>query len=222
MLRQITRAEVVKMISTLENTRTAKFTEDDYNYVIDMGYAELATVNHVFYNEEVVSMDEYYASGELKISLEVEDDVAFVYDLYLTREDKSSDIFSHGIEKVRNTNAIYKDNRQTGMFHIDLSKVKDGKVDNAIIKYAFTPEATTEIIYIDQQTYLAMRDAFGCALYNRLNDVEREAQKRASLQRTAKAILPTYPNDYIIPEEGTDSMDEGRVSVRAMFSGLGV
>ena len=227
MLRQITRAEVIKLITTLDK-RTESFDDDDFNYVMDMGYAELGTVAHPFENEEVVPMSTYYDAGELKLTLDIEDDVAYVYDLYLTVEGLTDvTTYTNGIMKLRDENYIWKDSRQIGRVHVDLNNVNYDrnvgpvKIDNCIIKYAYTPTHTTENIYIDQPTYLAMRDAFGCALYNRLNDVERESQKRASLARTAAAILPSYPNDYRIPED-SNVVPEGRVYIRSVFKEFGV
>jgi hypothetical protein len=220
MLRPFTRAEVIKMISTLD-VRTKEFTDEDYNYVMNMGYAELATVTHAFYNEEVVALKDYYENDESKITLDITEDVAFIYDLYVTIEGQEDiELFKHGIRKIRDENIVYKDSRAIGRVHIDLANHKEPyPLDNAVIKYAFTPRDTTEVIYIDQPTMLAMRDAFGCALYNRLNDVERESQKRASLQRTALAIVPTYPNDFRVPDD-SDVAHEGRISVASIFKGF--
>ena len=230
MLRKITRAEVIKMISTLDK-RTESFTDEDYNYVMDMGYAELATIVQAFNNEEVVSMEPYYTNGEMKLTLDIEEDVSYIYETYLTIENQTDlTLHPHGIKKITDENAIYKDGRAVGRIHIDLNKlnldkygdtVSGTKADNAVIKYAFVPTHTTEDIYIDQPTYLAMRDAFGASLYNRLNDVERETQKRASLRRTAGAVLPVLPNDFRISAD-SNIADEGRVFIQSIFKGLGI
>ena len=227
MLRKITKPEIIKMISSLD-TRTNKFTEEEFDYIIDMGYAELVSVNSVFNNEEIVSMAEYYEAGELKISLDIEEDVSYIYDMYLTKEGlEDTRIYPHGIHKIRNENAIYKDANSVGRIHIDLDQVPvdDGLsqrlVSNAVVLYAYTPSHTSEDVYIDQPTYLSMRDAFGCALYNKLNDTERETQKRASLQRTATLIPNKYPADFRI-DRNSDVLDEGRVYIQSVFKGLSV
>ncbi len=225
MLRKITKNEIITMIKSLDK-RTDKFSDDDYDYVMDMGYAELATVTQAFYNEEVVSMTTYYDTGESKVTLDVEEDVLYIYETYLTIENQTDILrFPHGIAKITDENAIYKDGRYVGRVHVDLDKVNtdrfgetliSGNADNAVIKYAFTPTSTSEDIFIDQGTYLAMRDAFGAALYNKLNDTEKESQKRASMHRTALAITPRYPNDFRITED-SNVASEGRVYIRSIF-----
>jgi len=227
MLKKVTRAEVLKMIQTLDK-RTESLTDDDFNYIIDMGYAELNTIAHPFENEEVVPLKPYYDNGELKFTVDVVEDVSYVYDLYLTIEGHQ-DIhqYKHGVQKLRNENVVYKDGRRVGRVHVDLTNLKtlaeaDNKpADNLVIKYSYTPTHTTEDIYVDQPTLLAMRDAFGCALYNRLNDTDRESQKRAALGRTASAIVPRYPNDFRVPMDEPIA-EEGRSYVRSMFNGLKV
>jgi len=217
MLRKITRPEIEQLIKSLD-TRAKTFSEEDFNFVIDMGYAELGTFNHLFYNEEVIDLRPQYEAGELRFSLDIEEDVSFIYDLYLSKNDPEFDTLD-GQDKERSKKAIYKDSRYPGRVHVNLNEADD-TYEVAVLKYSFTPQSTTEEIYIDQPTYLAMRDAFGCALYNKLNDVERESQKRASLARTANSVIPKYPEDYIIPKDNDKSESRGRVYRRAMFSGL--
>ncbi len=230
MLRKITRSEIITLIKNFDK-RTETFTDEDYNYVMDMGYAELATIVHAFTNEEVVSLKPFYEAGENKFTIDVEEDVAYVYDLYLTIENLTNlDLYKHGIKKLTDENIVYKDSRMVGRVHVDLTNmdketypeiVEGTPANNLVIKYAYTPTSTTEDIYIDQPTYLAMRDAFGAALYNRLNDVERESQKRASLQRTGLAIVPQLPNDFRIIGD-SDIADEGLIVARSVFKGFGV
>lgn len=217
MLRQITRTEIETLIKNLD-TRAKTFTSDEFDYVINMGYAELSTFNHLFYNEEIVSLADQYEAGELSFVMDIEEDVAFIYDLYLAKESSDESLLD-GIKKERTKRAIYKDERYAGRVHVNLDNA-DTSYENAVIKYSFTPRATSEHLYIDQQTYLALRDAFSCSLYNKLGDVERESQKRASLARTARAVIPKYPQDYIIPNDTRESETEGRIYKRSMFSGL--
>ena len=75
-------------------------------------------------------------------------------------------------------------------------------MDNAVIKYYFTPTSSTEIVYMDAQTWLAFKSALGVALYDTLHDVERNGQKRAEVTRRAKAIIPDLPEDANDPSYG--------------------
>jgi hypothetical protein len=217
MLKPFTRKDIEKMIKTLDK-RTDTFTEEDFDDVINIGYAELVLLSPVFSNEEVVPLDEYYEVGETKITLDITEDVDFVYDLYVTRENQDVEVYLHGIDKIRDESVIYKDSRAVGRVHVNLDNYKGSEqLDNVVIKYAYTPSAISEIVYMDQQTMLVMRDALGCALYNRLNDTEREKQKRASLIRAAKQLVPKYPYDYQIPLNNDIPDEDGRVVVSGVF-----
>ena len=214
MIREITKQEIIEIIKTLD-TRTKTLTVEDFDYVLNMGYAELGTFEHVFYNEEVVDLRPQYDAGELKFAFDIVEDVVFIYDLYLAKY--KTDAGLHDMDKDRSKRVVYKDPRYVGRVHVDLTDERENW-ENVVVKYSFTPQATTEKVYIDQPTLLAMRDAFGCALYNRLGDVQKETQKRASLNRTAKAIVNKIPTDLIIPNEPKEV--EGRISNRQIFSGF--
>ena len=183
------------------DVRAQKLSSEDIDNVIDDAYAELCTVTQAFSDEEVVSLDEFYENNETTIVHTIEEDVVDIYDLYLTIEGKDKEIYDYGIEKIRDPKVIYKDNRYNGRVHIDLETLSK-TVDNAIIKYYYIPTHTTETVYMDAQTWIALKSALGAAMYDKMHDVERNAQKRAEMARRAKAIIPGEPEDYAEPITG--------------------
>ena len=132
-------------------------------------------------------------------TVDIDDDVVFIYDLYLTIENRDFSLFEHGIKKIVNVNSVYKDNREVGRVHVDLSKVDshESAIDNLVIKYFFTPTSTTEDIYMDQPTFLALKNALSTSLYDYMNDVERSMQKLAATKRTGLAAIPNDPEDLL-------------------------
>lgn len=189
------------------DVRAQQLTTEEVNRVIDDGYTELCTIVQAFGDEEVVSLVDFYDAGETTITLDVDADVVDVYDLYLTTEGLDKNTFDYGIEKTRDDRIVYRDNRYNGRVHIDLTttashRTSSGNYDNVVIKYYYIPTNTTDTVYMDAQTWLAFKSALGVALYNTLHDVERNGQKRAEMNRQAKAIIPSQPEDSKDPSHG--------------------
>ncbi len=191
---------IIEAVKTLD-TRALKFTDEKINTIIDDAYAELCTIIQAFSDEEVVSLEPFYTEEENLITLDIEADVVEIYDLYLTIEDQDKYSYKHGIKILRNDNAIYKDNRYNGRVHIDLEVL--GEVyDNAVLKYYYVPTHTTDTVYMDAQTWIAFKSAIGVALYDMVHDVTKNGQKRSEMNRRAKAIIPSLPEDGTDPSYG--------------------
>ena len=191
---------VIDAVKNLD-VRTQKLSLSILNTIIDDGYAELCTVVQAFSDEEIIDLVPFYEAGEQQITLDIEEDVSEIYDLYLTREGRDKDIYEYGIEKIRDSLRIYKDNRYNGRIHIDFD-TETQPVDHAIIKYYYVPTHTTDTVYMDAQTWLAFKSALGVALYDTLHDVERNGQKRSEMKRRALAIIPSLPEDANDPSNG--------------------
>jgi len=201
------REEVVSFVKALD-VRARKFTDAEIDNVINRGYAELSTVTkQAFSSEEVVDLEDLYEGSELKHTFDVEDDVTEIYDIYVTQEGDDKSMSQEVVQDVgiyRNSDLAFRDNRYVGRVHVDLDAV-DTVFDNLVVKYFYTPRATTEIVYMDSQTYLAWQDAMGAATSYFLKDVDEETRKRTSMNRTSKSMVQQDPED---------SVD----SVRAVFS----
>ncbi len=191
------------LIDAVKNldVRAQKLSDTQINLIIDDGYTELCSIIQAFSNEEIVSLQIFYDEGEEKVTLDVEEDVNEIYDLYLTIENQDKAEYDYGIKKIRDKRVIYKDNRYNGRVHLDFELLTE-VVDNAVIKYYYTPTSSTETVYMDAQTWLALKSALGVALYDTLHDVERNGQKRAEATRRARAILPELPEDATDPSFG--------------------
>ena len=191
---------IVAAVKSLDK-RAIVLTDDVINNIIDDGYTELCTIVQAFSDEEIVNLDDFYTNNETLITLDIEEDVSAIYDLYLTIEGQDKLLYDYGIEKIRDKKVIYRDNRYNGRVHIDLD-TQERQVDNAILKYYYVPTHTSETIYMDAQTWLAFKSALGVAMYDTLHDVERNGQKRAEMTRRAKAIMPSLPEDATAPAYG--------------------
>jgi len=207
MKREYTKQDIVNVVKRSDK-RTETLTDDQIDDVINFAYAELSTVARLFTDEAIIPVVDYYNAGEMLFTIDVEDDVVYIYDLYLTNENQDFELYEHGIEKITDINAIYRDNRETGRVHINLAQARSETnaeviVDNIIVKYFFTPHSTTESIFMDQPTFLALKNALSTALYDYMNDVERSMQKLSAMKRTGLAAIPNDPEDLL---EGKPSM----------------
>jgi len=193
--------EMVLAATKTLDVRAQKLSDEKLATVINDAYTELSSISAVFSDEEVIALAPFYELGEELVTIDIQEDVTDIYDLYLTEENKDKDIYLYGIEKIRDKKVIYKDNRYNGRVHIDFSTLKT-PTDNAVIKYYYVPTYTTENVYMDAQTWLTFKSALGVSLYDMLHDVERNGQKRAELTRRAKNIMPDRPEDANDPSYG--------------------
>ena len=206
-----TKDEIVAFIRDLD-VRAKTLSDVKIDNIIDRGYAELTTVSkRLFSNEDVVALAEYYDTSELKLTLDIEDDVTEIYDIYTTQEGDDKGLCQEEVQGIgiyRNSDVAFRDNRYLGRFHLDLTPdyLDNNSFDNCVVKYYYTPKATNEDVYMDSQVYLAFQDAMWAALNYFMKDIEGESQKRASMTRTSQSTTQD-PED--IPTEG-----------RAIFGGL--
>ena len=192
--------DIIDTVKSLD-TRATRLEPEQITSIINDGYTELCTVIQAFSNEEVVDLRPFYDNDEKQVTLDIEEDVSEIYDLYLTVENQDKFSFDQGIKKIRDKRVIYRDNRYNGRVHLDFDLLKE-KVDNAVLKYYYVPRSDAVQVYMDAQTWLAFKSALGVALYDTLHDVERNGQKRAEMLRRAKAILPSMPEDATDPSYG--------------------
>ncbi len=200
MKKAYTPEDIVTAVKNLD-VRTQKLSDTSLSTIVDDAYTELCTIVQVFSDEEIVNLDSFYEGNETLVTLDIEEDVSEIYDLYLTIENQDKDEYDYGIRKIRDSKVIYKDNRYNGRVHIDFETLTE-KTNNAVLKYYYVPTSTTETVYMDAQTWLAFKSALGVALYDTLHDVERNGQKRAEMTRRAKAIMPSTPEDAMDPSYG--------------------
>ena len=181
-----TKEQIVADIKAMDK-RAATLTDAEIDMVMNEGYAELMQYAQPFADEAVVPMSTYYDAGEKLFTIDIEDDVVYIYDVYGTIETVKP------LVKVYDADGIYQDGRMTGRVHVDLDMVPT--LDNVVIKYTFTPSVTMEDIFMDKPTYNCTIAAFRVALDVRFKDFEREAANRQRLQEKCLTLLPNYPFD---------------------------
>ncbi len=204
MKRIYTKKDIVDKVKRFDK-RASAMSEERIDDIINIAYSEVTAIVQAFSDEEIIDLLPFYLSGELKFTVDIEEDVSGVYDNYITIENMDTEMYPHGIKKIRDKDIVYQDNRYNGRIHVDLTTLTyDQQPSNLVVKYYYTPQTTSEDVAMDQQTWLCFTFALGTALYDDLHDVDRSSQKRAGLKRTALAILVDEPED---------SMDPGKPSM---------
>ena len=186
MKKEYTRDQIVTLVKTMDK-RCASMTDDQIDLITNDAYSEISVYAQPFTDEAVVDMSDYYAAGEKVFTVDIEDDVAYIYDLYGTVETVTP------LHKVYNANAIYQDGREVGRVHVDLSQC--GTINNVVIKYAYTPEATYDNVFMDKPTYSILIAALRVAIDVALKDEKRESKNRQLLQHKLENLLPVTAHD---------------------------
>jgi hypothetical protein len=167
-----TKQQILDRVKMLDK-RVREMTDEQLDLLLDRGYSLLTSqYGSSFSDEEVIDLTPYYEAGELQLTLDIEEDVIDIYDLYLTVEGLDKLAYPQGIRKVRDDRCVYRDNRYNGRVHIDLDVRRGEDYTNAVIKYYYTPNSSTEAIYVDSVTLTALEYAFATAIYSYLKDAD--------------------------------------------------
>jgi len=186
MKRKYTKEAIVADIKVMDK-RALTMSDEQIDMIINDGYSYIGMFTQLFSNEDVLEMAEYYDLGEHKLTIDIEDDTQFIYDLYGTVETVEP------LRKVYNADAIYQDGRYTGRIHINLDLCET--LDNVVIKYFYTPQATDLDIYVDAMAYSVMKQSFRVAIDSYLKDDKREAKSMSKLEGMCLNIVPDIPFD---------------------------
>lgn len=203
MKRNISKAELTTFITELD-TRMKTWDEPKIDRAINNGFAELNTISQPFMSESNTSLIDYYELLEYRFTIEPEDDIVSIYDMYLMRQDQDELFNLHGEEKDRDPNRIFKDPNNNNIINVDLN-TEDGSVyDFAVVKYFYVPTADFDNLFVSQEVYIAIEASIAAAAYDMVHDIEAASQKRSAMKRLGMSILDVYPSDY--SEPGKNSM----------------
>jgi len=194
MKKQFTRDQLVDIIKSLDK-RAETFTDAQLDMTMNDAYGELTAIcNSAFSDEAIAPMGDYYDSGEDIFTIDIQDDVIDIYDLYATVEGQPASMYQGGVMPIRDEHIIYRDSREAGRAHVNLG-ASSVKLSNAVIKYYYVPQATDAAVYLDGITMSAYRSALNVALSKILHDTKRAGEYLVDLERLAQRIPSTEPED---------------------------
>lgn len=203
MKRKVTKESLVAYIKRLD-TRCKKFDDDKFDEIIDDSFSELNTVGHFFYDEDALDVQQYHESGVVKLSYDVERDVIYVYDAFLSVDSKTP--------HPRSDNMVEVDPRVIGRINVDFSSAEDmyssytyheqspyeSSEDATILitRYYYVPTSEFTEIYMNRDVYKALRQAITASTYMDLHDEKKSEMHYGKMIKNAEAIVTARPFDF--------------------------
>ncbi len=201
---KVTKEALLEYMYALD-TRADRLSTEKLDLILTAGFAELCTISNPFTATDETDLAPYYSSGENVFTIDLKENTVDIYDLYLNIKDETETLFEHGEVKNRDTNRIWRDGQMINIVHVNLIDEQFyATYDNAVVKYAYIPDADFDDMYLSIDVYLALQAAMATSLYNILHDVERATQQRAAMTRQAMSFANPFPSDY--GEPGKPSM----------------
>ena len=196
MRRKITKIELIEFIKRLD-TRAKKFETEKFDEVIDKAFGEMS---NIFTDEDALQVEQYTADKVIKLSYDVERDVSYIYDAFLSEDSRNA---------ITNTDLMVEvDPRLKGRINVDFSSQVDmyGKYSShsgyngttpkiLVVKYYYTPTSEFEKIYMDKDVQVVLHTALKVAVYNDLHDTKKHAIFAAQLADKVN-LLNVEPLDF--------------------------
>lgn len=148
MRRKVLKTELVSFIKRLD-VRCKKYDDDKFDDIIDDAFANM---EYAFADEDALQVEQYLDDGVTKLSYDIERDVSYIYDAFLSEDSRGC---------INGTDLMVEvDPRITGRINLDFTSQVDmyGKYSNhptvtgttpkvLIVKYYYVP--TSEFTEID-------------------------------------------------------------------------
>ncbi len=205
MKKKITKEDLVKYITNLD-TRCKKFDDDKFDDIIDDGFNNVNANRVLFFDEEAVGVSDYITDGTEKFTHDVECDVTYIYDAFLS-EDSINPIHD-------SDNMVEVDPRVAGRINIDFGSTIDkynkytfhdknstiGTVPSVlIIKYAYIPVSDFDSLFVTRDLYKAIKEGIAVATYELLHEAVKSSGHMSSMKRAIAGVMLKEPLDY--PDE---------------------
>ncbi len=203
MRRKITKEDLIKYITRLD-TRCKKFDDDKFDEIIDDSFSELNTFAGFFFDEDSLEVSNYLEDGVKKLSYDIERDVTYIYDAFLSSDSKTPHFESDKHVEV--------DPRVLGRINIDFTSEENMYKDYSyheqidatqpdvpkvlIVKYYYVPTSEFDEIYMNRDVYKALRQAISSSTYLDLHDEKKSQMHYSRMEKYASAIILDRPHDF--------------------------
>lgn len=201
----ITKQFLIDYIKSLD-VRCKKFDDTKFDDIIDDGFNNVNADRVLFFDEEAVGVGDYIADGTEKFTHDVERDVTYIYDAFLS-EDSINPIYD-------SDNMVEIDPRVVGRINIDFNSTVDkykkytyhdknssvGTVPSVlIIRYAYIPMSDFDSLFVARDLYKAIKEGIAVATYEILHEEVKSSGHRSSMKRAIAGVIAAEPLDY--PDE---------------------
>ena len=203
MKREVTKTQLIAFIKRLD-TRCKKYDDDKFDEIIDDAFSELNTIANLFTDEDALDVTGYLEDGVKKLSYDVEKDVIFIYDAFLSTDSKTPFLQSDKMVEVDprvisrvNIDFTSTDDMYNSYSYHDQEDYDDGTVpETLIVRYYYIPTSEFDSMYMNRDIYKAFRQSLSASVYLDLHDEKKYAMHQATMKRNAKGIVVARPHDF--------------------------
>ena len=203
MRRKVTKDSLIEYIKRLD-VRCKKFDVQKFDSIIDDSFSELNALGNYFFDEDTIDVTGYLSDGVSKLSYDIEKDVVYIYDAFVSLDDATAHLQSDWMVQV--------DPRVIGRVNIDfLSQVDTYKnytyhvqsfaeialpPTSLIVKYYYVPTSEFEEVYMNRDVQKALRQAIYASAYLDLHEEKKHFLHSKKMEQYAKGIITQRPFDF--------------------------
>jgi len=202
MRRKITKDQLTTYIKRLD-TRCRKFDSDKIDEIINDAFSELNTIDSFFYDEDVLEITPYLEDGVTKLSYDVEKDVTFIYDAFLSADTKNphsnSDLYVEVDPRVMgrvNIDFTSTENMYKAFTYHPQTSYSSETPTTLIVRFGYVPTSEFDEIFMNRDIYKALRHSLAAATYIDLHDEKKASIHSRKATSDAKAVVMTKPYDF--------------------------
>jgi len=206
MKRRVSKESIKEYIKRLD-TRCKKYDDAKFDDIIDDAFSEFNTIGSFFDDEDTVDVRPYLENGIKKITYDVEKDVTYIYDAFLSEDAKKP--------HQNSDNMVEVDPRVQGRINVDFTSEEDmygdysyhpqddivvvESINFLVVRYFYVPDSDFEYIYMDRDVYKAFRQAIASTVYLDLHDDAKSAMHLQRMKMYGDAIIVQRPFDFDEP-----------------------
>jgi len=203
MRRKITKEDLIKYITRLD-TRCKKFDDDKFDEIIDDSFSELNTFAGFFFDEDALEITQYLEDGVKKLSYDIERDVTYIYDAFLSidsktphlESDKHVEVDPRILGRINIDFTSKEDMYNNYTYHEQIDETEVGVPKVLIVRYYYVPTSDFETIYMNRDVYKALRQALSSSTYLDIHDEKKSQMNYSRMEKYASAIILDRPHDF--------------------------
>ncbi len=203
MKKKVSKDSIKEYIKRLD-VRCRKFDDEKIDQIIDDSFSELNTVGSFFEDKDTLDMRPYLENGVKKLSYDIEQDVTYIYDAFLSEDGRKP--------HQNSDNMVEVDPRVKGRVNIDFTSEEDMYKDYSyhpqddlrivetinylIVKYMYIPTSEFTEIFMDRDVHKAFRQALAASVYLDLHDEQKSNMHYQRMVLMARKVIVQRPFDF--------------------------
>ncbi len=202
MRRKITKDSLIDYIKRLD-VRCKKYNDDKFDEIIDDAFSELNSMANFFYDEDSLDVTGYLSDGVTKLSYDIEKDVIYIYDSFLSTDSKTACLQSDNMVEIDpriigrvNLDFTSTENMYNDYTYHEQSDDRKTSPETLIVRYYYVPTSEFDEIYMNRDVYKAFRQALSSSTYLDLHDEKKHAMHSSKMKQYANSVITIRPFDF--------------------------